>query len=121
MTDLALERKRLNAEQKTAVETIDGPLLVVAGPGTGKTQILALRVAEILEQTDTSPDSILCLTFTNAGAENMRERLHRFLGPASYEISVHTYHAFGEVIIREYGDYFAGRSFTTMIDDLRKH
>jgi DNA helicase-2/ATP-dependent DNA helicase PcrA len=111
----------LNPEQKRVVETTEGPILVVAGPGTGKTQILALRVAEILEQTDTSPGSVLCLTYTNAGAENMRERLHRFLGPASYEVAVHTYHAFGEVILREYADYFAERNFTTMIDDLKKH
>ena len=70
---------RLNIEQKTAVDTIYGPVLVIAGPGTGKTQLLSARVANILRQTDTSPSNILCLTFTENGAENMRERLASFI------------------------------------------
>jgi len=59
---------KLNQEQKQAVETIDGPVLVIAGPGTGKTQLLSLRVASILEKTDTDAGSILCVTFTQKAA-----------------------------------------------------
>ena len=64
---------KLNPAQKDAVDTIDGPLLVLAGPGTGKTQILSARVARILQETDTAAQNILCLTFTETGAQNMRE------------------------------------------------
>jgi DNA helicase-2/ATP-dependent DNA helicase PcrA len=71
---------RLNAAQKQAVDTIDGPVLVVAGPGTGKTQLLSMRVANILRSTDVDPGNILCLTFTNKAAVNMRERLIELTG-----------------------------------------
>ena len=54
---------QLNDQQRAAVDHIDGPLLVIAGPGTGKTQLLSVRVANILKQTDASPENILCLTF----------------------------------------------------------
>jgi DNA helicase-2/ATP-dependent DNA helicase PcrA len=70
----------LNPAQRSAVEAIDGPVLVVAGPGTGKTQLLSLRVANILKQTDTDPANILCLTFTNFAATNMRDRLVGLIG-----------------------------------------
>ena len=61
------EYNKLNKAQKEAVDTIEGPVMVVAGPGTGKTQILALRIGNILLKTDTKADGILCLTFTNSG------------------------------------------------------
>ena len=70
----------LNANQKRAVEYLEGPLLVLAGPGTGKTQLLSHKVAYILENTDTNPENILCLTFTDTGAMNMRERLKSIIG-----------------------------------------
>lgn len=69
------ELKKLNKEQKKAVETIDGPVIVVAGPGTGKTQVLTTRIAHILHETDTPPHGILALTFTDAGVQTMRTRL----------------------------------------------
>ena len=59
---------QLNNAQKRAVEYLDGPLLVLAGPGTGKTQLLSQKVAYILKNTDTNPDSILCMTFTESRA-----------------------------------------------------
>ena len=72
MTDeLQASIDRLNPDQHKAVETMDGPLLVIAGPGTGKTQILSLRAANILVEKDVLPVNILCLTFTEAGAEAM--------------------------------------------------
>jgi superfamily I DNA/RNA helicase len=60
---------------------MDGPVLVVAGPGTGKTQILAARIGKILTDTDAQPNEILCLTYTDAGAVAMRKRLFEFIGP----------------------------------------
>jgi DNA helicase-2/ATP-dependent DNA helicase PcrA len=96
----------LNKQQKQAVDYIDGPLLVIAGPGTGKTQLLSLRVANILKQTDTSPDQILCLTFTNAAVTNMRERLLKLVGPMSRNVNVRTFHSFASEIMAEYPDYF---------------
>jgi DNA helicase II / ATP-dependent DNA helicase PcrA len=71
---------QLNADQKKAVEAIEGPVMVIAGPGTGKTQTLAMRVANILKKTHMRPSNILCLTFSVSGATAMRERL-RSSGP----------------------------------------
>ncbi|MDO4986835.1 MAG: ATP-dependent DNA helicase [Candidatus Saccharibacteria bacterium] len=95
----------LNAEQKRAVEYLEGPLLVLAGPGTGKTQLLSSKVKYILEQTDTNPDNILCLTFTENGAQNMRDRLFSMIGQAAGQVAIHTYHAFGSVILAAYKNY----------------
>lgn len=110
----------LNAAQKSAVEQIDGPLLVIAGPGTGKTQLLSARVAHILRATDTLPQNILCLTFTESGAENMRERLTRFIGPDAYSVNIGTYHAFGGDLIRRFPEYFAQTRLQNPVDELAK-
>ena len=96
----------LNTAQKTAVDTIDGPVMVIAGPGTGKTQILALRIANILLQTDTKPENVLALTFTDAGAHAMRERLRRYIGDTAYKVAVHTFHSFAGELIRKYPDSY---------------
>lgn len=74
------EYDKLNAKQREAVAAIEGTVLVIAGPGTGKTQILTLRIANILLKTDTPPDSILALTFTESAAANMRRRLVSIIG-----------------------------------------
>ncbi|MBX4210416.1 ATP-dependent helicase [Candidatus Parcubacteria bacterium] len=97
---------RLNKEQKKAVDTIDGPVMVIAGPGTGKTQILTLRIANILLKTDTSADSILALTFTEAGVYAMRKRLVEIIGSAAYKVSIHTFHSFCNDIILKYPEEF---------------
>lgn len=97
---------RLNAEQKDAVDTIDGPVFVIAGPGTGKTQILTLRIANILKQTDTPPETILALTFTEAAASEMRTRLTKMIGSRAQRIRIHTYHGFAESLIARYPDAF---------------
>jgi DNA helicase-2/ATP-dependent DNA helicase PcrA len=94
--------QKLNPEQKAAVDYIDGPLLVIAGPGTGKTQLLSVRVANILKNTDINPENILCLTFTETGAENMRNRLRSFIGQAAYKIPVYTYHSLGSAILQDF-------------------
>ena len=72
------EYKRLNTQQRLAVDTIEGPVMVIAGPGTGKTQILAARIGKILLETDAQPQNILCLTYTDAGVLAMRKRLLEF-------------------------------------------
>lgn len=95
----------LNTQQKAAVEYLDGPLLVLAGPGTGKTQLLSAKVAYILQNTDTNPENVLCLTFTEAGAENMRSRLQSMIGKAALDVNIHTYHAFGANILERYKNY----------------
>ncbi len=84
----------LNVAQKKAVDALDGPVMVIAGPGTGKTQVLALRIANILTKTDTPPHGILCLTFTRAGVKAMRERLATYIGARAREVVVSTFHSF---------------------------
>lgn len=112
--------QRLNAAQKQAVDAIDGPVLVVAGPGTGKTQLLSARVAQILRKTDTLPQNILCLTFTESGAQNMRDRLTRFIGRDAYDVAIGTYHAFGGDLIRRYPEYFTETRLERPVDELGK-
>jgi DNA helicase II / ATP-dependent DNA helicase PcrA len=92
---------RLNERQQLAVNTIDGPVMVIAGPGTGKTQILASRIGKILLDTDTQPENILCLTYTDAGVVAMRKRLLQFIGPDAYKVTISTFHAFCNDVIQE--------------------
>ena len=91
----------LNAEQKKAVDSVDGPLLVLAGPGTGKTQLLSVRAANIIRKKKISPEEILILTFTNAAAGSMRQRLAQILGNDGYNVTVETFHGFANSIILE--------------------
>ncbi len=95
------EYEKLNPAQKEAVETIEGPVMVIAGPGTGKTQVLALRIGNILKQTDTPADGVLCLTFTNSGVEAMKKRLRAY-GLDASKVTVSTFHAFGGKLIEEF-------------------
>ncbi|HUC90011.1 MAG TPA: UvrD-helicase domain-containing protein [Patescibacteria group bacterium] len=111
---------KLNEAQKLAVTTTDGPVLVIAGPGTGKTQLLSVRVARILQETDTLPQNILCLTFTESGAANMRERLTRFIGQSAYDVNIGTYHAFGGDLIRRFPEVFAETRLQSPADELTK-
>lgn len=95
------EWARLNPAQKEAVETIEGPVLVLAGPGTGKTHILSARIGHILRSTDTQANNILCLTYTDAGANAMRKRLLQFIGPESHKVHIFTFHSFCNQIVKE--------------------
>ena len=108
---------RLNPGQLAAVNQVEGPVLVVAGPGTGKTQILAARIGKILLETDTKAHEILCLTYTEAGVVAMRNRLIEFIGPEAYRVNIYTFHAFCNDIIQENLDYF-GRNSLEAISDL---
>ncbi len=98
---------QLNPEQRRAVEQIFGTVLVIAGPGTGKTQMLTARIANILQETDTDPGNILCLTFTDSGAIEMRNRLQRWIGPDAYKVQICTFHAFCQKVIMDYPELFA--------------
>lgn len=93
---------KLNSEQKKAVDTLDGPVMVVAGPGTGKTQVLSLRIANILKTTDTPPSGILCLTFTRSGVKAMKNRLHGYIGSVSSDIEITTFHSFCFKLVEKY-------------------
>ena len=107
---------KLNPEQLSAVEQMDGPVLVVAGPGTGKTQILAARIGKILLETDASAHEILCLTYTDAGAVAMRKRLFEFIGPDAYRVNIYTFHAFCNEIIQENLEYFGKLNLEPLSD-----
>jgi len=108
----------LNPLQKEAVDTIYGPVLVIAGPGSGKTQILSARIANILVETDANPSNILCLTFTDNAAKNMRERLSRIIGADAYKVAIHTFHSFGNEILNRYRSRISDYAEATPIDDI---
>ena len=110
----------LNPMQKRAVDTIEGPVLCIAGPGTGKTQVVALRVAAILEQAHVNPRNILCLTFSNSGATAMRERLRSMIGPAGYTVTINTLHGFCNDIITTHPHVFEEWSSLEQISDIEQ-
>jgi len=107
--------KNLNSEQKLAVENIEGPLLILAGPGTGKTELLSVRTANIRKKTDTMPDEILILTFTSNAAQNMRDRLVYLMGADAFKVRVFTFHAFCEDLKNKYHEYFYNDAIRTQV------
>ncbi len=110
---------RLNPRQREAVEHIEGPVLVIAGPGTGKTHILTARIGRILLETDTQPHNILCLTFTDAGVRAMRERLLEFIGPEAHRVHIYTFHSFCNSIIQDNLELF-GRHDLEPLSELER-
>lgn len=92
--------RKLNTEQKKAVDTIEGPVMVIAGPGTGKTQILILRIAKILLETQIEPENILALTFTESAVYEMRKRLVDLIGTPGYRVEINTFHGFCNKLIQ---------------------
>jgi DNA helicase-2/ATP-dependent DNA helicase PcrA len=110
--------KRLNTAQKKAVDTIEGPVMVIAGPGTGKTSILTLRIANILKSTDTAPENILALTFTESGAYAMRKKLVSIIGTAGYKVNINTFHGFCNEVIKQYPERFPRIIGSTAITDI---
>ena len=113
------EYEQLNEKQRLAVDTIEGPVMVIAGPGTGKTQILASRIGKILLDTDVFPQNILCLTYTDSGAVAMRKRLLHFIGPDAYKVNIYTFHAFCNDVIQENLWLFEKNSLD-LVSDLEK-
>jgi DNA helicase II / ATP-dependent DNA helicase PcrA len=104
-----IEYNRLNEQQKKAVDQVYGPVMVVAGPGTGKTQILSVRIGKILLETDYLPSNILCLTYTDAGVLAMRKRLLSLIGPDAYSVNLHSYHSFCNSVIQQHRHLFHKR------------
>ncbi|HXF63508.1 MAG TPA: UvrD-helicase domain-containing protein [Caldilineaceae bacterium] len=96
---------RLNADQRAAVECIDAPLVIVAGPGAGKTRTLTVRIAQLVRSHGVDPANILAITFTNKAAEEMAERLAALLGKEqAASITVKTFHAFGLQLLQTYAE-----------------
>lgn len=113
--------KKLNKAQKEAVDTIEGPVMVVAGPGTGKTQVLTLRIGNILKKTDVEPENILAITFTDAGVSAMRKRLSDLIGTRAYQVVISTFHSFCQSVISENPEHFpkiVGSKPSTEVDQI---
>jgi DNA helicase-2/ATP-dependent DNA helicase PcrA len=108
----------LNTAQKYAVDTIDGPVMVIAGPGSGKTELLSLRVGNILKIGSARASNILCLTFTETAARNMRERLESLIGPDAYRVAIYTFHGFCTDVIGRYPEYFFNATHFRPASDL---
>ncbi|MFH1478322.1 MAG: ATP-dependent DNA helicase [Candidatus Omnitrophota bacterium] len=122
MSDFNRFYKELNKEQKDAVDMLEGPLLVIAGPGTGKTQLLSVRAANIIRNKKSNPENILVLTYTNAAAKAMKERLSSIIGIKGYDIEVCTFHAFCNSIIldsEEAANYLQDRIQITDIEKIK--
>lgn len=113
------ELEKLNVEQRQAVDQLEGPVLVIAGPGTGKTHLLSARIGRILLETDTQAQNILCLTFTDAGVKAMRQRLLNLIGPEAHRVHIFTFHSFCNNIIQENLEYF-GRHDLEPISELER-
>ncbi|MBC7774491.1 MAG: ATP-dependent helicase [Phycisphaerae bacterium] len=109
----------LNPAQREAVEQVEGPVLVLAGPGMGKTHLLTARIGNILLRTDARPQNILCLTFTDAGASAMRQRLLQRIGPEAQRVPIFTFHAFCNRIIQENAEHF-GKGSPEPVSELER-
>jgi DNA helicase-2/ATP-dependent DNA helicase PcrA len=99
----------LNEEQRQAVVHGEGPLLVVAGAGTGKTQVITRRIAYLIETKAAEPGEVLALTFTEKAAREMAERLYDLIGWQSFQVPVMTFNAFGAELLGRYASHI-GRS-----------
>lgn len=111
------EYERLNEAQRRAVDQVEGPVMVIAGPGTGKTQILSARIGKILlSDAQVEPNNILCLTYTDAGVVAMRKRLLQFIGPDAYRVNIYTFHAFCNDVIQDNLSLFEKTSLDPISD-----
>ena len=117
MTQVADLLEGLNPAQREAVEAVDGPLLIVAGPGSGKTRVITHRIAYLVRVHGVSPHSILAMTFTNKAAREMRERLVRLTGPHSGALTVGTFHSFCARLLRREGEFFGLSPNYSIFDD----
>jgi DNA helicase-2/ATP-dependent DNA helicase PcrA len=113
-----MDLSTLNDKQKEAVTTTEGPLLVLAGAGSGKTKVLTTRVAYLIEHNGINPKNILAITFTNKAAKEMKERVIKMLGPVGYDIQISTFHSFGLLITKEnYKTMGYNQNFTIIDSD----
>ncbi len=106
----------LNREQKQAVQHTDGPLLIMAGAGSGKTRVLTHRIAYLLGEKDVSPRSILAITFTNKAAREMKERVNRLIGAGGAQVWVSTFHSMCVRILRRDIDRIGYSTNFTILD-----
>ena len=110
--------ENLNKEQLEAVTTTEGPLLVLAGAGSGKTKVLTTRVAYLIDELGITPESILAITFTNKAAKEMKDRIFKMLGTVAYQIQISTFHSFGLTILKEHYDKLGyDKNFTILDSD----
>ena len=112
----------LNAQQKLAVDTIQGPVIVVAGPGTGKTLVLTMRIANIIKQGAALPDEIVALTFTESAAAEMRRRVVELVGSQGYRVVVNTFHGLCNGILQDHPEYFprfSGAQNASRVDQIK--
>ncbi len=108
----------LNARQRAAVECVDAPVIIVAGPGTGKTRTLTARIAHLILAQDVAPEAVLAITFTNKAAEEMAERLAGLLGKRlAARITIQTFHAFGLQLLQAHGELIGLSATFTIADE----
>ena len=110
----------LTPTQQQAVESNADATLVIAGPGTGKTHIIASRIQYLVEKQGVLPQRILCLTFTDAGAVAMKQRVVQFLGTQGYDITIGTFHSFASSLIQNNPDVFSYSPNLQAIDEIEK-
>ena len=108
--------ENLNKEQQEAVTTTEGPLLVIAGAGSGKTKVLTTRIAYLIEELGIAPLNILAITFTNKAAKEMKERVVNLLGPMAYQIQISTFHSFGLSLVRDNYELLGYKKEFTILD-----
>ncbi len=106
----------LNSNQQEAVQTTDGPILVLAGAGSGKTKVLTTKIAYLIHNKGVTPSSILAITFTNKAAKEMKSRVISLLGPIANRIQISTFHSFGLLVIKEHYEKLRFKSNFTILD-----
>src|SRR6185437_10763763 len=106
----------LNEAQRRAVEAVDGPVLVLAGAGTGKTRVLTTRLAHILFTSRAWPSQILAVTFTNKAALEMRERLERMIGQSAEGLWLGTFHSVAARLLRRHAEVVGLKPNFTILD-----
>ena len=108
--------KGLNAEQANAVTTLNGPLLVLSGAGTGKTRVLTARLAQLVASRTAAPWNILAVTFTNKAAREMKERVTQLVGPMVEQVMLGTFHALAARMLRQHAELVGLKSDYTILD-----
>ena len=115
-TSRKLWTEGLNRAQLEAVKTLEGPLLVLSGAGTGKTRVLTSRLAELVASDTAKPWNILAVTFTNKAARQMKMRVSSLVGPMAEQVWLGTFHALAARMLRRHADLVGLRSDFTILD-----